>query len=271
MQLHCFRLAIQFDKQKNEPKYEAMKYDVVIPLKPQESAWGDNNELKYFLRSLAENFPVGRVLIIASSLPGWLNKETVVQVVAPDIFLQNKDANIIGKILAAIKADEELSKTFFWSCDDHLVLRKPASGELKPFFVSELRNELPWWWSGTWKEAMKRTMNLLLESGNTSFHYDAHIPQPVDKDRFLKVMGEREFKERERYCINTLYFNQAGLRKHEHIGILKATFEKPVSNLREIETLAFGRLYLSYNNAGLTKELQEFIVNKFPNPSIFEK
>ena len=244
------------------------KFDFVIPLKASESIWGDNNELKYLLRSVEKNFPVNRVIIVSDRLPAWINPEMVVHLQANDPYLHHKDANLILKIMMASKM-EGITSTFYWSCDDHVILRQPMARELKPFFISELKNELSWWWSGIWKQAMKRTMELLESRGKTTFHYDVHIPQPIEAAKFSRVM-DMELKENERYCINTLYFNQV-LRNHAHIGILKATFEQPVTEKHQIETTCYNRLFLGYNDGGLTSQLQNFIVNKFPNPSKYEK
>ena len=246
------------------------KYDFVIPLKADESIWGDNNELLYLLRSVAENFPVNRVIIVSDKLPLWINTENVVHVESNDPFIHHKDANLIHKLLLAANQIDDITPTFFWSCDDHLILRKPKSEELKPFYISELHNEQSWWWSGAWKTGMRRTMNHLESLGKSTFHYDTHIPQPMNAEKVRKIFGETKLEENHRFCINTLFHNQAGYRKHHHIGILKATFEKPVTEISSIKTKCYNRLYINYNNSGLTKQLQTFIVNKFPNPSKYE-
>lgn len=245
------------------------KIDFVIPLKADESIWGNNNELKYLLRSVEANFPVKRVIIVADKLPDWLNTKAVTVVVAPDLFKHNKDANIINKIFMASTL-EDITPTFYWSCDDHLILRKPKADEMKPFFLSELNNEQSWWWSGQWKQGMKHTKELLEEKGKSTYHYDVHIPQPLNAAKFAEFFANVQMEEHKRHCINTFYFNQAGLKKHSQIGILKASFEKPVTEMAEIETSCYNRLYISYNDRGLTSQLQEFIVNKFPNKSKYE-
>ncbi len=247
------------------------KFDVVIPLKMNESAWGESNELKYLLRSLDENFPVKRVIIVSESLPSWINKDEIIHIEHGNPFRHHKDANLILKILAAINQVKDLTDTFYWSCDDHLVLRKPKTDELRPFFLSELKNEQSHWWAGVWKEGMRRTMDLLEKKGKPTYHYDTHIPQPMEKEKALKIFGDVKLEEGKRWCINTLYFNQAGLRKHYHVGILKARFERSIDERSNIETLAYNRLYAGYNDAGLTKTLQEFIIDKFPKPSKYEK
>lgn len=245
------------------------KYDFVIPLKADEGIWADNNELKYLLRSVEQNFPVRNVIIVGDKMPKWLNEETAIFLEIPDEFSHNKDANIINKVLEAA-CFPDITPTFFWSCDDHLVLRKPKADELKPFFLSDLKNEQAWFWSGVWKKGLKRTLEFLEFNKKTTYHYDVHVPQPVNAEKFRSIFEGFAHQENERFTINTFYFNQAGLKKHHHIGILKATFEMPVSNMSEIETSCYNRLYVGYNNAGLTSQLQKFIVKKFPNKSKYE-
>ncbi len=245
------------------------KYDFVIPLKASESIWGDNNELRYLLRSVEENFPVNRVIIISDHLPDWVNKKNVLFIEQGDPFLHHKDANIILKVLTAAQLPD-ITPTFFWSCDDHLVLREPKSYELRPFYISDLENEPSWWWSGTWKQGMRRTFNYLKKMGKHTYHYDAHIPQPIEAVEFKEIFSNFELKESERHCINTLFHNQVGYHRRYHIGILKATFEKPETEISAIRTMIHNRLYLSYNNRGLTSALQSVITEKFPNPSKYE-
>lgn len=245
------------------------KYDFVIPLKADESIWADNNELKYLLRSVEQNFPVRNVILIGTKMPEWLNTNRVIILEIPDEFRHNKDANIINKVLQAARLPN-ITPTFFWSCDDHLVLRKPKADELKPYFLSDLKNEQAWFWSGVWKKGLKQTMEFLDHHKKTTIHYDVHIPQPINAEKFKSIFEGFAFEEHVRFTINTLYFNQAGLKKHYHIGILKATFERPVSNMSEIETSCYNRLYINYNDQGLTSHLQKYIVNKFPNKSKYE-
>jgi hypothetical protein len=76
------------------------KIDVVYTL-GTESSWQDN-ELRYSLRSLERNFPdLGRVWIVGHK-PAWLTG--VVHIPMADVHKQNKDANLIDKILAACRA-----------------------------------------------------------------------------------------------------------------------------------------------------------------------
>jgi len=246
-----------------------MKYDIVIPLRPEESLWDDSFELKYLLRSIEKYFPFNRIIIVTDKLPDWI--DNVIHVKASDTFRQNKDANLIRKLEAAIKSVPDLTETFYWSCDDHLVLRPPKPSELKPFFVSDLINEQSWWWKGVWKDGLKRTKEFLLSIGKTTYHYDVHIPQPINKNKYLNIFSGFKLEENNRYIINTMYFNQAGLKKHQHIGILKATIEKPINNAEDIKALCYNRLYAGYNNNGLTPELRSYIMNRFSDKSTFEK
>lgn len=241
--------------------------DLVIPL-GTESIWNDNDELRYALRSFQKNIPdLGRIIIVGEK-PAWLNG--VIHIPANDPFRHHKDANIIRKILLAIHQVEDLSDEFYWSCDDHLILRPATAKELRPYFISELKNEpSEFWQGGVWKQGLFRTMEYLQVNGHTTYHYDSHIPMPVKKSKFREIMEQMVFKEHERYTINTLYFNQA-LRSHRHIGILKARFEMPYIHLVDVEALTYNRLYLAYNNQGLTPALKQFIQKQFPEKSQYE-
>jgi hypothetical protein len=243
-----------------------MKYDLVIPLGSRGSSWGNNNELRYCLRSFEKHFPLGDVYIVTDKLPDWLTN--VVHVPQNDPFAHNKDANIILKVLAAAK--QLKGKVFFWSCDDHVVLRKPIKSELVPLYNNDIANYQSNWFSGTWRNAIKNTFELLKGKGCTTLNYDTHTPQPVDADEFVELLGNFNFQNHYRFTINTLYHNQAAWKKTAHIGLLKATIEMPVNDVADNKRVMLNKLYMNYNDNGLTPELRKVLIELFPEKSSFE-
>ncbi len=72
------------------------------------------------------------------------------------------------------------------------------------------------------------------------------------------------------YCINTLYFNQVPMTVRHPLENRKTTLERAVNNVEEIRRRLQGKLYLGYNNAGLTAALKTVLAELFPEPSRFE-
>lgn len=247
-------------------------YDFVIPIKWDESKWGNNNELKYLLRSVEKYFPVNRVILVTNSneIPDWLNTKKVTIIDYVDPFKFNKDANIIHKVLAAAKF-KDITPTFFWSCDDHLILKDLRSTDVHPFYSINLKNQHAWWWSGLWKQGLKFTMEYLESKNKPTLFYDVHVPQPVPAKAFVSFFDKWKSEEHKRYTINTLFFNMIKSVKARHIENRKATFEAPVNDINEIKITCYNRLYLGYNDRGLTAALQQFINKKFPEKSKYEK
>jgi len=243
-----------------------MKYDLVIPLASQGSAWSNNNELRYCLRSFEANFPIGDVFIVSDQLPDWITNVQLIKM--KDSFAHNKDANIIRKILAA--SLELPGNTFYWSCDDHVVLRKPVKKELVPLYSSDISNYPSTFFKGKWRGALKNTRDFLDSNKFPTLNYDIHTPQPVNADEFIHLLKDFPLKEHFRFTINSLYHNMAAWTKTSHIGMLKATIENPISDYSDIKRAIKNRLYLGYNNNGLTPELRKIIIELFPAKSAFE-
>lgn len=245
-----------------------MNYDLVIPLASHGSAWGDNNELRYCLRSFETNFPLGNVIIVGKRLPKWMNPDKVKLIDAEDTFAHNKDANIIHKVLLA--AQYLKGKLFYWSCDDHLVLRKPVKAELVPLYSNDIANYTSDFFTGTWRIALKNTFDFLQQKGCPTFNFDTHTPQPVDADEFVEIFKGWHSKEHYRFTINTLYHNQAAWKKVRQIGLLKGTIERPFNNEADNRKIMHNKLYMNYRDNSLTPELRQVIIKMFPDKSTFE-
>ncbi len=243
-----------------------MKFDLVIPLASQGSVWQNNNELRYCLRSFETHFPIGDVCIVGDHFPDWLTN--VIRIDHGDSFEHNKDANIIKKLLAASKV--LTGKTFIWSCDDHIVLRKPLKREIVPLYSGDTANYPSTFFTGTWRTALKTTMDFLESNQLPTLNYDTHTPQPVNADQFLEHLTDFPLRDFHRFTVNSLFYNMAGIMKTAHIGMLKATIEKPINSIPDVRRAIKNKLYLGYNNNGLTPELRSIIAELFPDKSSFE-
>lgn len=246
--------------------------DLVIPLGTG-STWGDNNELRYALRSMEKNFPRLRDVYIlthkdyARRRLTWLKGAHVIH--AADPYRNNKDANIIRKVLLACKINN-LSRQFVRMSDDQILLKKVT--ELPAYHTGDIRKKPQQYWQGRsrWKARLRRTANLLARIGRSTYNYDTHIPTTYDKVLFQRVARIYPYNTGAGCTINTMYFNFV-LKKHEPLEKRKATFEKPIDNPKQIAGMLAGKIYMGYNAKGLTDELKGMIERKFPKKSRFEK
>lgn len=238
--------------------------DVVFPL-GSGSVW-QNNELRYALRALERNFlDLGRVFVVGVQ-PHWLREAVCIPFA--DRHKRNKDANLIDKVLAACRAG--VSDTFVRCSDDEYVLRPCHVGEMLPYHGGELLNRPSKFWSGGWKERLRRTADFLKANGCSTKHFDTHIPTVTNRQLFTQAMARSPYQRGKGFTINTLYLNQAALVDPPMLRGEKCTLEGSVTDKAELLQKLDGRLYLGFNDAGLTPALKEILQETFPEPSRYE-
>jgi len=252
---------------------------VVYPLGPG-STW-DNNELRYSLRSLVANFPNLGPVFVVGHRPDWLSDEAI-HIPMVDLHSRNKDANLINKILLAIHHDA-MTEHFLRLSDDQMILQPTPFEKMRPRYLHDLADRTQRWWKhNRWKKRLRRTYGLLLKEQRPTYHYDSHIPMPIEAERFAGTMARVDYDVGIGYTINTLYYNLIGMKRRHKLGKIKCTFEKPVMGedgepltgqaaLDAIREKLEGKTFLGYNDNGLTPELKQVIMDLYPKPSRFER
>jgi hypothetical protein len=239
--------------------------DVVYPIsggwhgkKRLGSKWNDN-ELRYSLRSLEQNLQgMGRVFIVGHK-PEWLTG--VIHLPAEDVHRRNKDANLIDKVLLACRSG--VSETFLRLSDDQCLLQ-PWDG-LDVWHMGEASGRR----GGKWWRRCQRTCDYLKSMGRPTYFYDCHVPAPVDRDSFAKVMDSTDYQPPPGMCINTLYFNSIDIPREQMAG-QKAAFHR-ATKLRRIRRTVRDKLFLGYGEAGTNEAMKRFLQQRFPEPSRFER
>lgn len=171
--------------------------DVVYPLS-NGTKWS-NNEIRYSLRSLdkyASN--LGRVFIVTEKLPPWM--KGVVHVPCSDIRGRNKDANIIDKIRAAIKAG--VSERFIFASDDQYLIAPTDLASLPVSYANWKGGKSKWW------KRFNRTQKHLLSIGKPTQFYESHLFQPHSASQFEKAVASCDYNTNPGFTVNTLTFNQ---------------------------------------------------------------
>ena len=101
--------------------------DILIPL--GSGSISNNDELKLALRSIDKYTDVNRVFIITTEIIPWLTNVNIVRV--PDMYTNNKDKNLITKIVRTLEEYPDIDDFAFWT-DDNIVT--------KPLKLAELPN-----------------------------------------------------------------------------------------------------------------------------------
>ena len=236
-----------------------MRIDLVVPLS-NESRF-NNKELKYALRS-AERFVrhLGKVWLITTSVPDWITNVNVIEV--PDIYPNNKDANIIGKLLNA-SMHPKVSKNFIFLSDDQVFLKPFITYKKKTVY----NNRGPDNFTGKskWHNRMNNTFKFLKSKGiNLSYNFDAHTPVLYTKNDF-KVLHNVNYASQPGFCINTLLcglLRFPGVLPQEDVKLTVESADAPI-NLEN-------KLFLGYNDKGFPL-VEPILEELFPDKSSFEK
>lgn len=243
------------------------KMDVIYPLSNR-SIWRDN-ELRYSLRSLDQNFSgIGEVWIVGHK-PKWLTN--VRHIPFPDAYSSNKDANIINKILR-VCFEKELSEKFIFMSDDQYILQRTTSSSLQPICDVDLYT-VRHWGKSTWFRRLKRTFLLLKAYKRPAYHYDCHTPQVMSKDLFPKVMLRYNYGYDIGYTINTLYFNSLYISAKNRLPASRVSvrMNKKSDDYKLNPEYINGKLFLNHSDEGLTNVLKDFLKSRFTKKSSYEK
>jgi hypothetical protein len=145
---------------------------------------GDNEELRYSLRSIEENAPEGRVWVVGGK-PDWYVGDFIE---VPDI--HTKFNNINNCIEAAIN-HPELSEDFVMMNDDFFVLSKVNS--FPTFYGGKLRDRKDEYsliaLHSPYTRLLIRTYNQLFDAGiYDPLDYDIHMPMVFNKEKLKSLM-----------------------------------------------------------------------------------
>lgn len=239
------------------------KLDIVFTLAGADSST-DNEELRIALRSIDKHIKcLGNVYIVTEKLPDWV--DNVHMIYARDVYTNNKDANLISKLLKASESSEVSDRFIYWS-DDQVVTSDISLKTVVPVYnnrgINHFLNS-----TSRWGKRMLNTLELVRRNGgNASCNWDSHVPQPVDKHRFIDVMSRMPYTTLPGVCINTAYFGSIYEPPLIAQDSVKQTFEAAISG-----PIEFTKPYIGYNDKGYYSGLREVLLERFPDKCIYEK
>ena len=144
---------------------------------------GQNEELRYSLRSVVKNLPESRVWVVGYK-PDWYVGDFIP---VPDT--SNKFDNI-RLALAAAASDPRISRNFIYMNDDFFlikpvkILRNYNGGSLSDK-ITRYRQIDP---TSRYVISLKKTLEYLKMSGvEDPLDYDIHIPMTINKNKFLEI------------------------------------------------------------------------------------
>jgi hypothetical protein len=245
-----------------------MTYDVTYFLSRESNLkdW----ELRYSLRSMEKFFePLGRVWILGEHTPDWLNEERVSRIAIRDCYRNNKDANLINKLLRA-SMEPELSERFVSCSDDHILLRHLDAEDFKPYHTGNLEKQTEWK-KGKWHDRMRRTRDTLRDNGYPQLDFEGHIPYMLEKSK-VKTYLNFDYGNAPGYGVFTLYFNTVDTPDAQHINDerVRAGFFHDTTPENSTNKLKNGNKFLCFNDTGFNPTVRHWVEQLLPEPSRFE-
>lgn len=226
-----------------------------------------NNELRFSLRSLVKNLKGFRKIYVIGEKPDWI--KNVIHIPFSDELLNNADGNIIRKVLRACE-EEKLSEDFLFINDDHIFMTEMIAADIPPFQKGDMTTfPREFFEFNFWRGRLWRTRNILIEKGYSALHFDCHTPIVMNKVWFPQVMSQFDYARNIGYTMKSLYGNVV----HPDAPFLngeKVTVFRPYT-MKDLVARTANRMFVSFNDDGLTPVLKEWLITSFPEQSKYEK
>lgn len=162
-----------------------------------------------------------------------ISNPRVKHIYAPDITKNNKDANIIHKLLTAIQKLPKLSENFLFCSDDILVTKKSSWEDFAPRHVFEynqndefrrqLYNESK---NNEWDKLLLKTLDRFIGYREHIYFYEPHIFAPINKYYFSQMCKQIDYTNSRNVIIMSLWFNWLNLKdpqpRFDHQSVFSA-------------------------------------------------
>lgn len=238
----------------------SQKLDIVYVL-GNGSTW-QNREIWFSLASVAKNLKgVGRVFVVGSN-PGFLSNEvTFIQANERYDPKLNPAANVISKLLAAIKAG--VSENFILMNDDFVILKETVASEI-PFVhkgkFSQYGQE--YFTSGNYKLRMRKTFAILQQRKLPDYNFGVHVPMRLNVSKLKQVLANSNWKEGVGISLRTLYGNMYCVNR-ELKQVKDPNLNRQLT-LPQLQERFKAEQFMSYNDFGLNRNLKLYLQSKLP-------
>lgn len=223
--------------------------DIVYIYKKSQS-----DELKYSIRSVEENFPFRKLVIVGDRPEG----------IKPDYFLgvdqlMTKGRNVVNAIYNIIE-DSNISDDF-WLFNDDFFVMKPIK-QMTPYYNGELSDLISLLYrkfgNNQYVEILKRSLYELVDKGYSIHNYETHTPLLLNKDKVKELI--KVFNDLSGF--RSKYGNYFKIGGRNVADVKVSTNRKPNENNR----------LLSTSNASFTDyKVGELIRETFKNKSKYEQ
>ena len=211
-------------------------------------------ELLIAIHSMRKFCPfIDRIFVVGDKPKCNLSRYEITHVPCEDIFDRNKDANIMHKVLHAIKSIPDLTDNFLLCSDDQLVTRECSWNDFKPKYVKEynpddltfgVRNDKGW------RGRLLSTLSKAYERRGKAWFYEPHIWSPVNKKSF-KAMIQSIKGLRNAGVVFSQYYNSIDNLDHEPLHDHMSFFSDSMDWSNEFKNPP---LFISYSDVAFKNE-----------------
>jgi hypothetical protein len=241
---------------------------VVYPYVEKYAQW---EELRYSLRSMAENFKEPFQVFIVGDRPKWLTDEAV-HIPSP-VVSKNPPLDIAKKLLLVIK-DERVTDDFIWMNDDIYLLNPVVLEDIKFLKCAGTLESAKT--SGTLHQNNKgRTFGLLRSLKKSTWDYSTHLPFFFNKKLMADLIAKFNLAKQP-YLITTLYHNfyfadRIPLTLSLQTDNMKLGVYRRNLNEKLFDQLASKKKFLNHSQSGFAPKVQKFLEQRFKKKTLFEK
>jgi hypothetical protein len=220
---------------------------------------GDNEELRYSIRSVMASFPDAKVWVVGGK-PSWYSGNF--------IFIQQRSAKYINAVnnLKAICSSEEISEEFILMNDDFYIVEKINSVET--FHGGLLLDKINTYKKITQQSGyifkLEKTFDKLRDLGMTSpLDYELHVPMVMEKQKLRTVL-----KHGSEFLWRSMYGNMFNVGGEEMVDV-KVYIDGPlVAKSYEIKNKE--HKYLSSTDTSFQMLYSAILKELFKSRSIYE-
>lgn len=224
---------------------------------------GDNEELRYSIRSVVQNLPHRKIWIVGGK-PRWY-QGNYIPVKQNGTKFQNARANI-----NAIVNSDEISDDFVLMNDDFFIM-SPID-RVKDYYCGHLDQKIQYFINkhpkSKYTDLLMRSMKTLKRSGIANpIDYTLHIPMNMNKQKLKKVLS---LSISWRLAYGNIHRIQA-----EYVSLppnaardVKIYIEN--NKLTDVSSNPLSEIYLSTEDRAFLR-MKKFFMTRFPNKTIYEK
>lgn len=235
--------------------------DIVIPLC---YSAGENEELKYTLRSIEKNVKNYRDIWIVGHLPEWIHNVRHIpfsDAESPKF----KDKNIRDKFLAA-SINLNVSENFLATNDDIYVIDEIDATDYLYFYKGGILSSIDGN-KGNYKKVMTNTYNFLVRRGFAAKNFDTHCPIIYNKELFKQSVGSVDYSVPYGYGVKSLY---CALNRVEPYFMPDCKIRSNITKEEVISKVSGRDVFSTYDDV-MDSGVGEYLSEMFPEMSRYEK